>query len=495
MDWDASKTWIVIEFDEDGLPYGKYLQKDFVRKPVPYEDYLGAWSVWGSYNLTISEKEAGKTFNIKGINNQIRSPYNPSGDVILIEGTYDEKTGQMSVASQEIAPAYEYNGNTYVDILAANSSYYENVGETLFYGDIKKNDEDKYYILLSPAEEDYWQLVYKTYADWGQWNEFATSKTYIGYPWYYKAVEEDPSEKYQAWLGNWKIGDKTFTISKNVANHSYKLGSFGEDTEINAIVDFDAETGTILFNHAKTGVNISKDGRYYEYYSVGQDADGNFVWGSNNQEVAVIALQEDGTAKIIPATVTTWMPYYEANGYTEWSTWSIIGTFWGLYWDYDEPMRTNGEWYVIPNIWMNDGDEFKFRKDYDWAENYGGTFTAIGKEFGLVQGGDNIVIPESGLYDILFNPETMKAKIIYSEPSIENTYKLQTAKIGVAPYNAGAGWDKEKAIMFDISSIVTPVKESAALSKMKAVRVAKPVRQNFYSKHLNISQDQLVVKD
>ena len=120
---------------------------------------------------------------------------------------------------------------------------------------------------------------------------------------------------------------------------------------------------------------------------------------------------------------------------------------------------------------------------------------AIDKEFDLVQDGDNIVIPESGAYDILFNPETMKAKIIDSKPSIENTYKLQTAKIGVAPYNAGAGWDKEKAIMFDISSIVTPVKESAALSKMKAVRVAKPVRQNFYSKHLNISQDQLVVKD
>ena len=496
MGWDDDKTMFAIEFGEDGLPHGKYLQKDFVRKPVPYAEYLGAWSVWGNYNLTITEKEAGKTFNIKGINNQIRSPYNPSGDVILIEATYNETTGQMSVASQEIAPAYELNYNTLVDILAGDYTGYENVGENLFNGDVKKDEADKYYLFVSPAQEGIYGLTYKTYAQWGQWGSFGNASTYVDSPWYYKVVEEDPSEKYQAWLGNWRIGDKIYTISQNVANQSYKFGSFGDDTEINAIVDFEPETGTILFNHAKTGATVSKDGRYYEYYSVGQDENENFVYGEGNQ-VAVLALQEDGSAKIAPAMVSTWVNYYEANGY-EWpnaDNWSITGDFWGYNWSDDYILWTNGEWDVAPSVWFNTGEMFKFRKDANWSINYGGNMSAIGEEFDLVAGGPDIVIPAYGNYDILFNPVTLKAKVIPAQPNIENKYKVQATKIGVAPYNAGAGWIKEKAVMIDITATLNPVQPNSIISKRKAARAAKHERQHFVSKHVVFDEVRLVVED
>jgi hypothetical protein len=484
MDWDDDKTWIAVEIGENGLPNGKYLKEEFVRKPVPYEDYLGAWNVNGNYNITITEKEAGETFNIQGIDNQIRSPYNPSGDVIQIEAVYDAKTGKMSVASQEIAPPYEYNNSTMVDFLAANNTSYDEVGTVLMIGEVHKNWTDNFYMYAAhPDETDFNYLRFKVQdiTNGYQAYSYGANNMYLyGYD-YSKDVESDPSEKYEAWLGEWMLGEQKLVFSKDVANKSVAITGFIEDPEAKVIAQFDEVAGTLTFTHLRTGATIKKEGRYFEYYSVGQDDKGEYVWGSDyNQSVATLAIQEEGTIKVEAANTSYWVNYYEQQGYDQWPyDWGLIGTVWGYNWDNDIWCRSNGEWYVLDNVWFGGGEQFKFRKYGDWKEgDLGGTFTQLDQEFDLVDGGPNVEIPANmwGSYDILFNPTTQKAIIVDAVGDVEIPEKVPAAKFGVAPYNAALGWDNNNAVMFDIPATLTPVTPNAAISKMKAARAKKHVR-------------------
>lgn len=275
------------------------------------------------------------------------------------------------------------------------------------------------------------------------------------------------------------------------------MGSFDEETEINAVVGFDELTGNIIFKHAKTGVNVKIDGRFYDYYSVGMDENKEFVWGNDlNQSVAVLSLQEDGSAKVNAASATHWENYYDHEGYDQWPCdWGLIGTVWGYNWDNDIWCRSNGEWYVLDFVWFSGGEQFKFRKYGVWDEgDLGGTFTQLDQEFDLVDGGPNIEIPAGmmGYFDILFNPTTKKAKIVNPAGDVEVQEKVPAAKFGVAPYNAGAGWVKDKAVMFDIPATMEPVTPNAFISKMKAARAKKherPASTPISHKKLNLVEE------
>ncbi len=99
--------------------------------------------------------------------------------------------------------------------------------------------------------------------------------------------------------------------------------------------------------------------------------------------------------------------------------WSLIGTIGGSGWDKDFDLENvTGDKWVIKNVTINEGEEFKIRADHDWSKSYGGPEAndqstvdpndpygvyrpEIGTEF--VAGGTNIRIPATGAYNVTLN--------------------------------------------------------------------------------------------
>ena len=127
-----------------------------------------------------------------------------------------------------------------------------------------------------------------------------------------------------------------------------------------------------------------------------------------------LLLNPDGSvAKIIVAQTGGGDPYASWENATDWSVIGSISST-GNSWNKDEPMLTNGTWYVCKELELTTANEFKFRKDADWAVNFGGTCEALGAEFAVEQDGSNIKVPEDGTFDILLNPGEAKAIIVKS---------------------------------------------------------------------------------
>ena len=86
---------------------------------------------------------------------------------------------------------------------------------------------------------------------------------------------------------------------------------------------------------------------------------------------------------------------------SEGDVWSLIGDFnsWGG--DVDMVL-TDGKW-VSPETAITAGG-FKIRHNHDWAENFGGTLSALGEPFEAVAGGDNISIEADGTYVVTYDP-------------------------------------------------------------------------------------------
>ena len=106
-----------------------------------------------------------------------------------------------------------------------------------------------------------------------------------------------------------------------------------------------------------------------------------------------------------PAEETFTLPDYSA--FTETSTWSVIGKIASkeMNWDGDIEMVTDGTWHVAKGVVLTASDEFKFRKDADWADNRGGALVEAGKPFAVEGNGANIKVLVDGTYDLLLNTE------------------------------------------------------------------------------------------
>ena len=88
------------------------------------------------------------------------------------------------------------------------------------------------------------------------------------------------------------------------------------------------------------------------------------------------------------------------------SNWTIIGALseYGINWDGDLPMISDGKTHVAQGIKLAKDDEFKFRQDKDWAVNMGGEFGSLGSEFTVTQDGPNIKVGADGIYDLILDP-------------------------------------------------------------------------------------------
>lgn len=170
-------------------------------------------------------------------------------------------------------------------------------------------------------------------------------------------------------------------------------------------------------------------GQSYDYFEYGDEVYGlsqNLIFSNNgDSQLADYALKfEDGVQDyflhVTPDGVAEAPNPAEGGSsdprskMTETSPWSIIGSIasTGNSWNADEPMVTDGTWHACLGLAVGAGDEFKFRKDADWAVNFGGDFAALGEAFAVKQDGANIKGLEDGTYDLFLNPETAVVIIV-----------------------------------------------------------------------------------
>ena len=101
-------------------------------------------------------------------------------------------------------------------------------------------------------------------------------------------------------------------------------------------------------------------------------------------------------------------------GCVESSNWGITGSLseYGISWDKDLPMLTDGNIHVAQAVKLAGSDEFKFRQDGGWAVNLGGDFGGLGSDFAVTQDGPNIKVGGDGIFDIIVNPNAGTAQVV-----------------------------------------------------------------------------------
>ncbi|MBR4739754.1 MAG: hypothetical protein IK074_01155 [Bacteroidales bacterium] len=116
-----------------------------------------------------------------------------------------------------------------------------------------------------------------------------------------------------------------------------------------------------------------------------------------------------------PAAGTAWVtaafdPYPD---YTEESNWSVIGalSLYGISWDGDIPMVSDGSNHAAFAVALDAADEFKFRQDKAWTVNLGGDFAGVGAEIAVSQDGPNIKVGAAGVFDLFVNPDAGTALV------------------------------------------------------------------------------------
>lgn len=234
-------------------------------------------------------------------------------------------------------------------------------------------------------------------------------------------VDSAPSEAYEFTLAEEKGGDPYagWEASDWGAIGSIASAGISWDKDIPMVTDgtWHVAKGVVLTTSDE--FKFRKDGAWTVNFGGEFTAlDAEFAV---TQDGANIKVTEDGTydlllnpsagvAKII-VTGSNADPY---AAFEETKVWGVIGSIasTGNSWNADEPMLTNGTWYVCRGLEIVSTDEFKFRKDAGWTVNFGGAFAEVGAEFTVTQDGANITGVPDGKYDVLLNPDAAVAKIV-----------------------------------------------------------------------------------
>lgn len=107
--------------------------------------------------------------------------------------------------------------------------------------------------------------------------------------------------------------------------------------------------------------------------------------------------------------------------FKETSTWGITGALssYSINWDGDIAMLTDGKGsYLAQGVRITKEDQFKFRKDQAWDENYGGSGDAelfvvsLDTPLEAVAGGKNLAVPADGVYDLILNEEAKTITVV-----------------------------------------------------------------------------------
>ena len=237
-------------------------------------------------------------------------------------------------------------------------------------------------------------------------------------------------------------------VNRKLVYHGLILTSLnGKKLDVNLGAKDDTTTNTLTLK-AKTFMTLMSASVYG--LEDGQQCTAEFlVRGSVSSTLNGGCLDSEAT---IPYSFEFHLPQgspYE--GYDEDSPWGVTGAIaaYGISWDKDLNMWTDGTNHVAAHVTLKAGDELKFRKDQAWDVNMGGDMVSVGAEFSVTQGGANIKIEKDGVYDLFLNPTDGTAIVAEAyDPYPEYTEVSVWSVIGgLSLY--GSSWDKDFAMMTD----------------------------------------------
>lgn len=142
------------------------------------------------------------------------------------------------------------------------------------------------------------------------------------------------------------------------------------------------------------------------------------------------------------------------------SSWGVTGAIASasLSWDGDIPMYTNGTWHVAEGVELTTSDQFKFRKDAAWTDNFGAAAGIDVEPYAVTlditqdagAGGKNLGVSEDGIYDLLLNPDAKLYLVVkhYDDPTAKYD-KPSTWGVTGAISDAGINWDTDIPMFTD----------------------------------------------
>lgn len=166
-------------------------------------------------------------------------------------------------------------------------------------------------------------------------------------------------------------------------------------------------------------------------------------------------IDSEGTIDI--ASFSIKKPVSRGGRYAEFdkaSTWGVTGAIASaaLNWDADIPMYTNGTWHVAEGVELTTSDQFKFRKDAAWAENFGAAEGISDEPYAVTldtkqdagAGGKNLGVSEDGVYDLLLNPDAKLYLVVkHIDDPLAAYDKPSTWGVTGAISDAGINWDTD----------------------------------------------------
>ena len=234
-------------------------------------------------------------------------------------------------------------------------------------------------------------------------NGFVDSKEKFSFTW--EIPEEAQGSPYEEYTEDspWSLIGKMAAYEIDW-NHDLNMWTDGNGNHVAAHVNLKAGDEVKFRKDQDWAVNFGGD-----MSAVGSEFE--VTQGGPNIVIGVdgyydLFLNENGSAIVAEA----YDPYPD---FTEASTWSIIGKLnaYEADWNKDLPMVTDGTTHVAYSVSIMAADEFKFRKDADWAVNFGGDFASLDSDFEVTQGGPNIIVGADGVYDLFLNPDAGTAKV------------------------------------------------------------------------------------
>ena len=164
------------------------------------------------------------------------------------------------------------------------------------------------------------------------------------------------------------------------------------------------------------------------------------------------ALMDDGKYH----TASVHMSPLSYSGYQESSPWGVIGQLsqYDVSWDNELNMWNDGLYHhVAAHVKLAAGDEFKLRKNQDWAVNRGGNMPIVAPDAGPVyQDGYNLKVEYNGTFDIYYFEEAELLLFVDAyDPYPAYTEESEWSIIGNLPIYS-INWDDDLQMVTDGSS-------------------------------------------
>ena len=101
------------------------------------------------------------------------------------------------------------------------------------------------------------------------------------------------------------------------------------------------------------------------------------------------------------------------------NTWGLCGVM--TDWTTDIQMTLVEQYFVLEDLALEAGQEFKFRANGEWTVNYGYVHQAIepGSTIELTANGPNMYVTETGIYDIILDPNAGLAQFVRTDADLE----------------------------------------------------------------------------